>query len=285
MQHDNNLKKMANKAAWQVLLVILRSFTKATQFFQYPLIGPKLKKMANLEPGAKSQAYTLNINADVTDAAQGVILPVDMMKQLIRESSYRAIMNQCLCRCAFDCKDFPHNQGCLFIGEGAKGIVKQGQGRKVSVEEALAHIDRGAQLGLIGQAMWLEVERLILGVRHEKDVARWLEICFCCPCCCGTFKMIKNANQADISERFRSIGWKAHVDEESCVACGLCIEKCPVQAITLNNKHLAVDQEKCLGCGFCAARCQPKSIKLHLHAPLLDKVQDYFTNSGLKVCI
>lgn len=244
-----------------------------------------LKRMTHLEPEAKTQGYTLNLNADLTDLAQGVVLPIDMMKKAVRQSEYRAIVNECLCRTSYDCKHFPHDHGCLFIGGGARAIVKQRMGREASIEEALAHIDKGAELGLIGQALWIEVERFLLGIKREKDVAHWLEMCFCCPCCCGTFKLNRATSQQDIKSRFHSIGWKATVDDSSCVQCGACIKLCPIKVIGLNDGRLAIDQQACLGCGLCAKACPKEAITLQLRTPLLGSIEDYFTRGGLKVKI
>lgn len=266
-----------------LLRPILRTFNKVSHYFHYPVIGPVLKRLVDLEPEAHTQGYTLTLNADLTDSTQGVVLPIDMMKQAVRQSEYRAIMKKCLCRSAYSCKNFPQDHGCIFIGDGARGLVEGGSAREATVDEALAHIDRAAELGLIGQALWIEVERFLLGVKREKDVAHWLEMCFCCPCCCGTFKLTRATNSKDIKGRFRSIGWKAVINDELCTQCQECTEQCPINAIYLENDSIVINQQECLGCGFCAAHCPEEAIKLQLQAPLLGTVKDYFTNSGLNV--
>lgn len=285
MSIKRKVNKLIKKRTWNVILTLLRQLIKWSPYFRYPVIGPRLRKVVDLEQDARTQGYTLNINADVTDAAQGVVLPIDMMKQVVRQSSYRAIMNKCLCRSAYSCTNFPHNHACIFIGDGARGIVKNGVGREATVEEALAHIDKGAELGLIGQALWIEVERVIMGLAREEGVAHWLEICFCCPCCCGTFKLMRASNLKDIKDRFHSIGWKAEVKNEICNSCRLCIKTCPVQAISLEEKRIIIDEQSCLGCGICATRCAQKAITFQLKTPLLETVQDYFTRGGLTVDI
>lgn len=202
---------------------------------------------------------------------------------VIKKADYIAIMNKCLCRSAYACQNFPHDHACIFIGKGAKGIVKTGNGRKVEIKEALAHIDKGAELGLIGQALWIEVERLILGLKRKDGVAHWLEICFCCPCCCGTFKLNNATNLVDIKGRFRSIGWKAELKTEDCNQCRVCIGKCPVKAISLEGDGIIINTEQCLGCGLCAAGCKQNALELTLRQPLLDRVEDYFIQGGLKI--
>ena len=41
----------------------------------------------------------------------------------------------------------------------------------------------------------------------------------------------------------------------SCIACGLCVKKCPADAIHLEDFHAVIDENECLSCGFCAVSC------------------------------
>ena len=285
MHHATKTRDRFETFGRRLTIRVFRLFNRLSRYFGAPLIGPLLKRMADLEPEAKTQGYTLNLNADLTDLAQGVVLPIDMMKRAVRESEYRAIVTECLCRTSYDCKTYPHDHGCLFIGGGARAVVKQRMGREASVEEALAHIDKGAELGLIGQALWIEVERFLLGIKREKDVAHWLEMCFCCPCCCGTFKLSRATAQPDIRNRFQSVGWKAVVDDALCVHCGLCVKHCPITVLRMDDDALSIDEQACLGCGFCAKACPKEAIALQLRTPLLESIEDYFARGGLKVKI
>ena len=55
----------------------------------------------------------------------------------------------------------------------------------------------------------------------------------------------------------------AVVNQEKCAGCGVCIEVCPVQAISLNLKRKAqVNSEKCIECGKCARECPNQAIEL-----------------------
>ena len=45
------------------------------------------------------------------------------------------------------------------------------------------------------------------------------------------------------------------VCDVSCIACGLCVKKCPADAIHLVDQHAVIDYERCLSCGACAEVC------------------------------
>jgi len=44
-------------------------------------------------------------------------------------------------------------------------------------------------------------------------------------------------------------------DKNLCVNCGLCMNNCPNNAITVKDKIYTSDDDKCIGCGICAAVC------------------------------
>jgi ferredoxin len=55
-----------------------------------------------------------------------------------------------------------------------------------------------------------------------------------------------------------------------CKSCGECVMKCPVDAISWDDKHLGVlgerailiDLDKCIGCGVCERTCPDSAIKI-----------------------
>lgn len=46
----------------------------------------------------------------------------------------------------------------------------------------------------------------------------------------------------------------AHLITDSCVACGTCIDECPVGAISEGSIY-KIDADTCIDCGACAAAC------------------------------
>jgi len=53
----------------------------------------------------------------------------------------------------------------------------------------------------------------------------------------------------------------AKVTEEECVACGACVEICPVEAITVDDVA-KINEEECTDCGSCVEECPQECIEL-----------------------
>ena len=53
----------------------------------------------------------------------------------------------------------------------------------------------------------------------------------------------------------------AKVDEDTCIACGACVDACPVDAITMDDKA-KVDPDTCTECGACVDECPADAITL-----------------------
>ena len=56
----------------------------------------------------------------------------------------------------------------------------------------------------------------------------------------------------------------AHVDDELCSGCSICISACPYEALSLNTKTglAEVSEALCEGCGTCAASCPSGALSL-----------------------
>ncbi len=51
----------------------------------------------------------------------------------------------------------------------------------------------------------------------------------------------------------------AYKISDSCVACGTCIDECPVQAISAGDIY-SINPDVCISCGTCADVCPTGAI-------------------------
>lgn len=84
--------------------------------------------------------------------------------------------------------------------------------------------------------------------------------CNCCGDCCGVLRAI---TKDGLSEGPQRSNYRAVITSENCIACGKCVERCQVRAITTGTDGIAVvDRSKCIGCGMCVIRCDGGALEL-----------------------
>lgn len=55
----------------------------------------------------------------------------------------------------------------------------------------------------------------------------------------------------------------AIVDRNECTGCGLCIDECPSESITIDDEGIScIDENKCTECGACVDICPSVAISL-----------------------
>ncbi|MCX6550678.1 MAG: 4Fe-4S binding protein [Acidobacteria bacterium] len=108
------------------------------------------------------------------------------------------------------------------------------------------------------------------------DAPQFMGTCNCCSCCCGVMHGPKLAS-LDVSHQGpQKSNYRAVINPEPCTACGTCILRCPVDAITEGPKRLpsgplcaatellpgksVVDRDTCIGCAACVTGCPEDAI-------------------------
>ena len=52
----------------------------------------------------------------------------------------------------------------------------------------------------------------------------------------------------------------AYVISSECVACGACVDSCPVEAIKEGDPIYTIDADTCVDCGSCEGECPTSAI-------------------------
>jgi len=50
------------------------------------------------------------------------------------------------------------------------------------------------------------------------------------------------------------------VDETKCIGCEICLNVCPINAISIIDGKAQIDKEKCTNCGVCVPSCPTGAI-------------------------
>ena len=197
----------------------------------------------------------IQINKPVSQP-EDMVLPSQVLEHFIEEATHHWIMNFCICRDASGCQDHPIDLGCLFLGEAVLDINPE-FGRLASKEEALAHVRRCRDAGLVHLIGRNKLDTVWLGIGPGHKL---LTICNCCPCCC-LWKMIPEIDSF-IAHKITKMPTVSVAVTESCVGCGLCVEGvCFVDAIRMDDEF-AVIGDACRGCGRCLEICPADAIEL-----------------------
>ncbi len=109
---------------------------------------------------------------------------------------------------------------CIGVGDMAEYMDDRGIGHYVTKEEVYEILERAERHGYVHQITNIDGE--------DKIVA----ICNCAPGVCNALRTSQLFNTPNMS----ASAYRAHVEKEKCVACGKCVEVCPVGAAKLGQK-------------------------------------------------
>jgi len=181
------------------------------------------------------------------------ILPSQAVEEIINKFDDIAV-GRCFCRqrrkmlgdaCATDAP----MMNCFTFGKSARHTAAQGFSKKITKEEAFKIMEEAEEAGLVHKAFHP-------GFKESRPET---SICNCCKDCCDTLNIWRDgALPLNNSTYYLSV-----IDQEACTGCGICVERCPTEAIELNDNEKAERQESaCFGCGICAHFCPEEAISL-----------------------
>jgi len=194
------------------------------------------------------------------------VLPHEDVREMVRVQPLVTVVS-CSCRkhkkmIGDPCRKSDADANCLQFAKSAEYSLSRGHGRRISVDEAMAILDRNEEDGLVHQ--WMN---------HAKvEAAQPYALCSCCRCCCTVWHAadIRNVPNDAVFARSR---YEARVDADACIGCDLCVDRCQFDAIEMQPVEgstlpkAVVDPQKCWGCGVCTLVCEPGALRMHLVRP------------------
>lgn len=206
----------------------------------------------------------LPIHRTIEDSRQ--ILPYEDVVKVLDNFEYFTV-SACPCRHRKNLDDDSHTcqkpiGNCLHFDALGRYCVENRLGREITREETEQILKESADAGLVhGISNW----------REKPDT-----ICNCCSCCClwmEAYHKLGHHKSLDASN------YKLKIKPETCKVCGLCVKRCPMDAIQLKFSELAqnkfgkapvLDDDLCLGCGVCVHKCPTDSLTLERKAEIVD---------------
>jgi electron transport complex protein RnfB len=136
---------------------------------------------------------------------------------------------------------------CMLLSETPGAFDHSSIIRSLTREEAIATLQRAEDAGLV---------HTVSNNRQGKD-AMWF-ICNCCTCACAVLRGMADLGMANVIARSAFV---SRVDEMLCTGCGLCVERCQFEALSLEDV-VSVDGIRCVGCGLCVSACLDEALSL-----------------------
>ncbi|MHA1372651.1 MAG: 4Fe-4S binding protein [Promethearchaeota archaeon] len=213
---------------------------------------PPIDRTVPLEKNLDGEGIEIIIDEELDVGDR--ILPAQTVEEIINKFDDIAVGN-CFCRVyrkllGHSCKFNAPMEVCFTFGKSARHVIQQGFGRKISKDEALEILKKAEDAGLVHKAF-----------HNRSDIfADENSICNCCSDCCDTFQLWRSGALPLVN----STSHLSVVNPEKCVGCGTCEDRCPVDAITVNDDtgKAKVNEDHCIGCGVCAHFCPENAITL-----------------------
>jgi electron transport complex protein RnfB len=198
-------------------------------------------------PNIPNQMRTIPVEQSVVPEHH--ISTYDDVTKIIENAPDPIVIINCVCKqgkkvLGESCSVTDIPDTCMGFGNLGAGYLELGSGRVVSKDEALERLKKYQELGLVLQP------------NNSQDSGF---ICACCGDCCQNLLMVKQFPRP--ADYFAS-NFHAVVDADVCEGCGICVERCQMQAVSLVSEKATINYDRCIGCGNCVVTCESGAIQL-----------------------
>jgi len=205
--------------------------------------NPKLANEQLGAPGLRTLAVEKELPTDAQVATWEQISSV-----LDREESFA--VGACACRqekklSGDPCKIDAPRDACVYFGKVAEFMIDRGFAKRHSREELVALLKTCEEYGLVHNMNNFLGDNIVL--------------CNCCGCCCNFLVRMKEYRGL---KQVAGSNFLAEVDQETCIGCGDCVDRCPMDALEMEGETVKVIEEYCIGCGNCISACPSESLSL-----------------------
>lgn len=202
---------------------LMRKHPELAMFFERMTFLP-LEKITPMVPmgGAGIGMHVLPVEQAIS--MENETMDIEHISYWLKR--YEGHLSAGICSCRIGRKQLDEgcaddfNDWCLGVGDMADYCVETGRGRAITYEEALEILKRAEDNGFVHQVTNIDGKNKIFA------------ICNCNVKVCNALRTSQLFNTPNLSRS----AYVAHVDKESCVACGRCVEYCPAGAVKLGQK-------------------------------------------------
>ncbi|MBU1469488.1 MAG: 4Fe-4S binding protein [candidate division Zixibacteria bacterium] len=205
---------------------------------------------ANLSKGQSVMPLRALPHEEVIDTSDYVeILDYEKASAIVEDSDKFAIG---ICSCRHEklhtgkksC-DIPL-ETCSTLGPSTDYMIRHGFAKEVSKTEMVENLARSRELGLV-----------LCADNVQQNVSF---ICHCCGCCCN---VLLGISRFGYTNAIVTSSFIAEIDRSSCIECAECVDRCPINAISIGpNGESVIDESVCIGCGVCGLECSSGAMRL-----------------------
>ncbi len=216
--------------------------------------GKALRNIATVAPARSAAVDTskvrkIPVGQEVSHRT--IVLPYEEVMKLIDATEYVAA-GTCVCRHQGDLLDRPcdkpKDKKCMILGPSAQFASDYGPVRLVSKGEARQIIDEAKAAGLVHL--------------YTDSQDRFIDLlCACCGCHCF---ILRGVTRSPVPSQAVIADWVVMIDDGTCSGCGVCVDRCWMDALQMEGDLAVRDAGRCIGCGICMYVCPSDAMNLVL---------------------